>query len=34
MSGGIDNIFDVLYEIRRYFPQPGRSYHFTVNLKY
>lgn len=33
-SAGVDNVFDVLYEIRPYFPQPGRSYNFSVTVKY
>jgi iron complex outermembrane receptor protein len=34
VSGEIDNIFDTYYEIRRYSPQPGRSFNFTLTLRY
>ena len=34
VSAEIDNIFDTYYEIRRYSPQAGRSFNFTLTLKY
>jgi iron complex outermembrane receptor protein len=34
VSAEIDNIFDTYYEIRRYSPQGGRSFNFTLTLKY
>jgi iron complex outermembrane receptor protein len=33
-DASIENIFDVLYEIRPYFPQAGRTYNLTVTAKY
>jgi iron complex outermembrane receptor protein len=33
-SASVDNLFDELYEIRPYFPQPGRSYNLSVTAKY
>ncbi|MHB9293185.1 TonB-dependent receptor [Hollandina sp. SP2] len=30
----VENVFDLLYEIRPYFPQPGRSYNVTLTAKY
>jgi iron complex outermembrane receptor protein len=34
VSVSMENIFDVLYEIRAFFPQPGRSYGITVSVRY
>jgi iron complex outermembrane receptor protein len=34
VSAEADNIFDTYYEIRRYSPQAGRSFNFTLTLKY
>jgi iron complex outermembrane receptor protein len=34
VSAEIDNIFDTYYEIRRYSPQAGRSFNFTLTVKY
>jgi iron complex outermembrane receptor protein len=33
-SAGIDNIFDTYHEIRRYSPQPGRSFNLSLTVKY
>lgn len=30
----VENVFDLLYEIRPYFPQPGRSYNVTLTASY
>jgi iron complex outermembrane receptor protein len=34
VSAAVDNLFDTLYDIRPYFPQPGRSYAVSVTAKY
>ena len=34
VTAAVDNLFDTLYEIRPYFPQPGRSYTISVTAKY
>ncbi|MDR0551702.1 MAG: TonB-dependent receptor [Spirochaetaceae bacterium] len=33
-SAACENLFDTLYEIRRYSPQPGRSYSVTFTARY
>ncbi|MDR1256371.1 MAG: TonB-dependent receptor [Spirochaetaceae bacterium] len=34
LSASVDNLFDELYEIRPYFPQPGRTYQLSVTARY
>jgi iron complex outermembrane receptor protein len=34
LSVSVDNIFDTLYEIRKYSPQPGRTYSLTFTARY
>jgi iron complex outermembrane receptor protein len=34
LSASVDNIFDTLYEIRKYSPQPGRAYSLTFTAMY
>jgi iron complex outermembrane receptor protein len=34
VSMSVDNVFDLLYEIRPYFPQPGRSYNLSLTARY
>jgi iron complex outermembrane receptor protein len=34
VSAGVNNILDTFYELRRYSPQEGRSFYFTLELKY
>jgi iron complex outermembrane receptor protein len=31
---GVENILDTYYEIRQYFPQPGRTYTLTLTARY
>jgi hypothetical protein len=33
-SSSIENIFDILYEIKQYAPMSGRTYNFTLTAKY
>jgi iron complex outermembrane receptor protein len=34
LSAAVENIFDTLYEIRRYSPQAGRAFSFTLEVRY
>ena len=34
LSAGMENIFDTLYEIKQYFPMSGRSFTFSLEVKY
>jgi iron complex outermembrane receptor protein len=34
LSAAVENILDTLYEIRRYSPQPGRTFSFTLEARY
>jgi iron complex outermembrane receptor protein len=34
VSAGVNNILDASYELRRYSPQEGRSFHFTLECRY
>jgi iron complex outermembrane receptor protein len=34
VSAGVENIFDTLYEIKQYFPMAGRSFNFSLEVKY
>jgi iron complex outermembrane receptor protein len=34
VSISVENVFDVLYEIRPYFPQAGRSYNLSLTARY
>jgi iron complex outermembrane receptor protein len=34
VSAGVENIFDTLYEIKQYFLMAGRSFNFSLEVKY
>jgi iron complex outermembrane receptor protein len=34
VSASVENLFDTLYEIRAFFPQPGRTYELQVSLRW